>query len=88
MTGFQHAEHGYTALVAKDNGEYRLPRDQFAAALAAWMKGEAYFDAIGINGEHRVIRLGAIESIAEWSPEAIADRRAEIRAAKAEEALG
>lgn len=63
---------GYCALVAKDNGEYRLPIGEFDRAVAAWKRGEAFFECRGLNGEERHVKLGAIESISRWSPDAIA----------------
>lgn len=58
------------------------------AILAAWMKGEAFFQASDVYGDRMDIKLGTVEAIHLGTPDNLARYIAEKKIRDAEEALG
>lgn len=78
-------EDGYCLAFSKADGSaYTLPRSEYTAVHAAWMRGEAFWTGGGFYGGAITLRLGDIVAVTDIPPDVVRAQRAD-KHAEAEE---
>jgi hypothetical protein len=65
-------EFGVCYAHAFDDGSYIMDRSHYDALKRAWMKGEAFYEGVGLYGQLVTLKLSRIEGVSDFSPEQIA----------------
>jgi hypothetical protein len=71
----------------KEQGAYAIHPDDYLKLKEAWMAGRAFVELRAYHGAEQIIKLGTIEAIQMWTPEALAAERDETVANKAEDTI-
>jgi hypothetical protein len=77
-------ETGYVCITMKESSnEYRAPRDQFTRLYAEWKSGAAFLEWTCTDGAPGGVKTALVESIFDFSPEALEGLRENQRADRA-----
>ena len=75
---------GHVKAYTRDGEFFTLPREQYDALVAAWTGGKTFYHGVGLFGQPLVIKLGEVQGVADWTPEAVASSDEDEKAERAE----